>query len=296
MAKRALGKGLSALIDSASGAEEARYEVIPVDSISPNRLQPRKRFSEEGLQELVASLKEHGVIQPVVVRPAGVGYELIAGERRWRAAKAAGLATIPAIVRESEDERSLETALIENLHREDLNCIEAANAYAQLLEDFGMTHEEMSRRLGKSRTTITNTLRLLQLPVEIQATVMAGEMSEGHARTLLGLGENPVQHVLAERIIEEGLSVRETEEAVRKILAGEQKKSGPGRAAPRHLEEVERLLAATLKARVMVVEGKRRGRMVIEFRDEEDLERILSAILPVALGEPARRGAAAPKA
>ncbi|MHB8779985.1 MAG: ParB/RepB/Spo0J family partition protein [Candidatus Geothermincolia bacterium] len=285
MAKRALGKGLSALIDSANSVGEARYEVLPVDSISPNRLQPRKRFSDEGLQELADSLREHGVIQPVIVRPRGTGYELVAGERRWRAAAAAGLTSIPAIIRESEDNRALETALIENLHREDLNCIEAANAYRQLLEEFSMTHEEISKRLGKSRTTITNTMRLLQLPVEIQATVMAGEMSEGHARALLGLGESPNQHQLAERIIEETLSVRETEEAVRRILAGEARKEQGPKEPPRHLEDVERLLAASLKAKVTVIAGKRRGRMVIEFSGEEELERILSSILPVALRE-----------
>ncbi len=292
MAKRGLGKGLSALIDSAGSANEARYEYLPLDSISPNRLQPRKTFSEEGLRELADSVKEHGIVQPIVVRPVGDGYELVVGERRWRAAQAAGLASIPAIVKDSPDQQSLQVALIENLHREDLNCIEAANAYAQLMEDFSMTQEEIGRRLGKSRSTIANTLRLLQLPVEIQATVVAGELSEGHARALLGLAESPLRAKLAERIIEGGLSVREAEEEVRKILAGEARKAEAAVPKPKRqrLEDVERLLCASLKAKVFVYQSKRKGRMVIEFNGEDDLERILSAILPVALrgsGKPA---------
>lgn len=292
MAKRGLGKGLSALIDSAGSANEARYEYLPLDSISPNRLQPRKTFSEEGLRELADSVKEHGIVQPIVVRPVGDGYELVVGERRWRAAQAAGLASIPAIVKDSPDQQSLQMALIENLHREDLNCIEAANAYAQLMEDFSMTQEEIGRRLGKSRSTIANTLRLLQLPVEIQATVVAGELSEGHARALLGLAESPLRAKLAERIIEGGLSVREAEEEVRKILAGEARKAEAAVPKPKRqrLEDVERLLCASLKAKVFVYQSKRKGRMVIEFNGEDDLERILSAILPVALrgsGKPA---------
>ncbi len=293
MAKRGLGKGLSALIDSAGAASEARYEYLPLDSIAPNRLQPRKTFSEEGLRELADSVREHGIVQPVVVRPVGEGYELVVGERRWRAAQAAGLTSIPAIVKDSPDQQSLQVALIENLHREDLNCIEAANAYSQLLEDFSMTQEEIGRRLGKSRSAITNTLRLLQLPVEIQAAVVAGELSEGHARALLGLAESPAQARLAARIIEEGLSVREAEEEVRRVRAGEARKAEQ-QAEPKpraqRLEDVERLLCASLKAKVFVYQSKRKGRMVIEFNGEDDLERILSAILPVALrggGKPA---------
>jgi len=293
MAKRGLGKGLSALIDSAGAASEARYEHLPLDSISPNRLQPRKTFSEEGLRELTDSVREHGIVQPIVVRPVGEGYELVVGERRWRAAQAAGMISIPAIVKDAPDQQSLQVALIENLHREDLNCIEAANAYSQLLEDFSMTQEEIGRRLGKSRSSITNTLRLLQLPVEIQATLVAGELSEGHARALLGLAESPLQARLAERIIEEGLSVREAEEEVRRILAGEARKAEVEAAMPKpkpqRLEDVERLLCASLKAKVFVYQSKRKGRMVIEFNGEDELERILSAILPVALRGPGKQ-------
>ncbi len=287
MAKRGLGKGLSALIDSAGAASEARYEYLPLESISPNRLQPRKTFSEEGLRELANSIREHGIVQPVVVRPVGEGYELVVGERRWRAAQAAGITSIPAIIKDSPDQQALQVALIENLHREDLNCIEAANAYSQLLEDFSMSQEEIGRRIGKSRSAIANTMRLLQLPVEIQATVVAGELSEGHARALLGLAESPLQAQLAERIIEEGLSVREAEEEVRRILAGEARKSeaevSVPKPKPQRLEDVERLLSASLKAKVLVYQSKRKGRMVIEFQGEDELERILSAILPVAL-------------
>jgi len=187
MAKKGLGKGLGALITTSTAAEQPSYEMIPVDSIAPNPLQPRRRFNEESLQELAESLKEHGLVQPIIVRPFGTGYEILVGERRWRAAQLAGANSIPAVIREAETSECLQIALVENLHRDDLNGIEEATAYRQLMEDFGFSQDEISQRVGKRRSAIANSLRLLQLPVEVQATVVAEEITTGHARALLGL-------------------------------------------------------------------------------------------------------------
>ncbi len=277
MVKKGLGKGLGALISSSQLGEEPRYEMIPPDSITPNPLQPRKRFKEENMEELVASIREHGVVQPVVVRPVGAKYELIVGERRWRAAQLAGLNAIPAIVKDASDPEALEVALIENLHREDLNGIEEATAYQQLIEEFNLTQDELSAKLGRSRPAIANTLRLLQLPLEIQAAVVAEEITAGHARALLGLQGDPYQMVLAERIIEENLSVRQVEEIVRKRIAGEVG-AGRKREKPQPVMELAQKIGARLGARVKVLRGKRKGKIIIEYRNEKDLKRILSEL------------------
>jgi len=283
MAKRGLGKGLGALISSSTAAEQPRHEMIPVDSISPNPLQPRRRFKEESLEELAESLKEHGLVQPIIVRPMGTGYELLVGERRWRAAQLAGVKAIPAVIREAEPSECLEIALVENLHRDDLNGIEEATAYRQLMEEFGMSQEDISQRVGKSRSAVANALRLLHLPVEVQATVVAEEISPGHARALLGLQGDPHQAALLQRIIEEGLSVRQTEDLVRRRLGGggEPEK----REKPHVLNDYAELFSASLKARVRVVQGKRKGKIVIEFKGEKDLNRLLKEITGGA-GEP----------
>jgi ParB family chromosome partitioning protein len=278
MAKRGLGKGLGALISSSTAAEQPRYEMIPVDSISPSPLQPRKKFKEESLEELAASLREHGVVQPIIVRPSGTGYELLVGERRWRAAQLAGLKSIPAVVREAEPSECLQVALVENLHRDDLNGIEEASAYRQLMEEFGLTQEEISQKVGKSRSAVPNALRLLQLPVEIQASVVAEEISAGHARALLALQGDPYQETLLKRIIEEGLSVRETEELVRRRLKGAGAEKGAAREKPKQLQHYAELISASLQARVKVVQGKRKGKIVIEFKGEKDLRRLLKEI------------------
>jgi len=278
MAKRGLGKGLGALISSSTAAEQPRYEMIPVDSISPSPLQPRKKFKEESLEELAASLREHGVVQPIIVRPSGTGYELLVGERRWRAAQLAGLKSIPAVVREAEPSECLQVALVENLHRDDLNGIEEASAYRQLMEEFGLTQEEISQKVGKSRSAVANALRLLQLPVEIQASVVAEEISAGHARALLALQGDPYQETLLKRIIEEGLSVRETEELVRRRLKGAGAEKGAAREKPKQLQHYAELISASLQARVKVVQGKRKGKIVIEFKGEKDLRRLLKEI------------------
>ncbi len=278
MAKKGLGKGLSALI--ASNGAEPRYEMVPLDRIKPNPLQPRKTFDDEGLEELAASILEHGVVQPVVVRPCPGGYELVVGERRWRAALKAGVSSIPAVVRDTSDPQALEVALIENLHREDLNAIEEAGAYRQLMEDFGLTQEELSQRLGKSRPAISNTLRLLQLPLEIQAAVVAGELSAGHARSLLALQGDPYQGELARRIIDEGLSVRQAEELARRHLLKAAEGGAPSskKTKPVRLEELESIISARLGSKVRVFRGRRKGRIVIDFRNDRELARLLAEL------------------
>lgn len=276
MAKRGLGKGLGALITSSNAAEQPRHEMIPVDSISPNPLQPRRRFKEEGLEELAASLEEHGLVQPIIVRPSGTGYELLVGERRWRAAQLADIKAIPAVIREAEASECLEIALVENLHRDDLNGIEEATAYRQLMEDFGFSQDEISQKVGKNRSTVANALRLLQLPVEVQATVVAEEISPGHARALLSLQGNPHQVVLLQRIIEEGLSVRQTEDMVRRRLGGGEEPEK--KEKPQALDDYAELFSAGLQARVRVIQGKRKGKIIIEFKGLKDLERLLKEI------------------
>ncbi len=286
---------------------QGRIVMVPVESVTPNAVQPRRRFEESSLAALTASVSELGVLQPIIVRPIGdvvidlddpdaggraeVGrYELVAGERRWRAARRAGLEHIPALVREVDDLRSLEEAIVENLHRVDLNPLEEAGAFQQLVDDFGLTQEDVAARVGKSRSAVANTLRLLQLPGSIQRMVMDGELSAGHARTLLSEPNLSRQRQLAARIIEDDLSVRQAEELARELTGGrgEAGKSGAGdkdgsgergsgrssRAKSAGALEVENHLADLLDTRVRVVEGAKRGSITIEFADSEDLDRI----------------------
>ena len=292
MARRGgLGKGLGALIPP-GGTEGAAAEVggldeLPLASIKPNRFQPRDHFDEEALGLLADSIREVGVLQPVLVRPTGDDeYELIAGERRWRAARRVGLQTIPALVRETGDAAALEQALVENVHRDDLNPLEEAAAYQQLIEDFGLTHDEVASRVGRSRATVTNTLRLMQLPPAIQKLVQEGKLSMGHARALLGTPDRAFQERLAKRIVEEDLSVRAVEDAVREHLgqsqAGARDDAAAGsngaparrRLRPPGLLELEELLGDHLETRVKISMGSSRGKVVVEFSTLEDLERI----------------------
>ncbi|MGH9181496.1 MAG: ParB/RepB/Spo0J family partition protein, partial [Acidimicrobiales bacterium] len=265
---------------------------LPVTSISSNSFQPRKHFVEEALASLTASVRELGVLQPILVRPAGDGaYELIAGERRWRAARRAGLQTIPALIREVADDTSLEQALVENLHRQDLNPLEEAAAYQQLLEDFHLTHEALATRVGKSRAAISNTLRLFQLPPSVQRLVAENQLGEGHARALLGTPDRAFQEGLAKRAVAEGLSVRAVEQAVRARTAVGRDAGGPApvggpetgpvtaRLRPPGLLELEQLLADHLDTRVKVEMGGKRGRVVIEFATLEDLERLYRVVI-----------------
>ena len=287
MARRSgLGKGLGALIPSeVTGERGSALAEVPITSVVPNSFQPRKHFDEEHLASLTASIRELGVLQPILVRPRDDGrYELIAGERRWRASKRAGLQTIPALVRTVGDEASLEQALVENIHRQDLNPLEEAAAYQQLLEDFNLTHEELATRVGKSRAAITNTLRLFQLPPTIQRLVAEGQLAEGHARALLGTPDRAFQEALARRAVGEGLSVRAVEESVRARNAlGEAKAAStsdrPGRRLrPPGLLELEELLSQHLDTRVKVDMGAKKGRVTVEFGSLEDLERIYRAM------------------
>ncbi len=301
-----LGRGLGALIppgdapsvpssagsldDLASPPGNGLFVEIPTSSIRPNAFQPRQSFADEDLASLTASIAELGVLQPILVRPLTDGqYELIAGERRWRASQRAGLTTISAIVRRTEDTQALEHALVENLHRVDLNAIEEAAAYQQLIDDFSFTHDEVARRVGRSRAAVSNTLRLLQLAPSIQKLIMGSQISAGHARALLGTADKAFQETQARRIVAEGLSVRAIEEAVR---LREGKRSAPSSSPagttsrsqggepkpstrPASLLELESVLAEVLATRVAVdLPDGRKGRMVIDFADLADLERI----------------------
>lgn len=295
MARRSgLGKGLGALIPTEVVADrDSALLEVPVDSIVPNAYQPRGHFDEETLSSLTASIRELGVLQPILVRPKENGeYELVAGERRWRASKRAGLRTIPALVRSVTDVSSLEQALVENLHRQDLNALEEAAAYQQLIEDFHLTHDEVATRVGKSRSAVSNALRLFQLPPTIQRMVAEGQLSAGHARALLGTPDRAFQEALAKRAINETLSVRDVEEAVRernelaqKLAGTPTPESGPSSGArpprgnrPAGLLELEDMLAAHLDTRVRVDLGAKKGRITIEFASLEDLERIYLAM------------------
>jgi ParB family transcriptional regulator, chromosome partitioning protein len=287
MSKRGgLGRGLSALIPGAPEiGEAARLMEVPVNAVAPNPKQPRTRFDDEAIGSLAASIREVGILQPIVVRKAGPGYELIAGERRLRAAKLAGLATIPVVVRDTDDADTLREALIENIHREDLGPIELAEAFRQLLEELGLKQEELADRVGVSRSHVANTIRLLQLPLDVQQLLTDGKIQAGHARTLLALGDSEAQSTLALRIAAEDLSVREVEEIVRRYL--DAPKQAPAAAAPSAdpppsdsaLAEVEEILSEQLATRVQVLMGKKRGRVVIEFGSADDLERIVSEII-----------------
>ncbi|MGH3723795.1 MAG: ParB/RepB/Spo0J family partition protein [Mycobacterium sp.] len=260
----------------------AVYREIPVTSIKPNPKQPRQVFDEEALAELVHSIREFGVMQPIVVRTAedgdGTTYQLVMGERRWRATQEAGLDTIPAIVRETADDNLLRDALLENIHRAQLNPLEEAAAYQQLLDEFDVTHEELASRIGRSRPVISNMIRLLRLPIAVQRRVAAGVLSAGHARALLALdGGAGAQEELAARIVAEGMSVRAAEEAVTLANRSDAPKPAPRRKPIQMpgLQDVAERLSGTFDTRVTVSLGKRKGKIVVEFGSVEDLQRIV---------------------
>ena len=288
--RRGLGLGLGSLIPTAeapaAGAPAAVdgvvYAELPITDIAPNPKQPRTVFEEEALAELVHSIKEIGLLQPIVVRRREGGkFEIVAGERRWRASQAAGLTTIPAIIRDTADEVLLRDALLENLHRAQLNALEEAAAYQQLLDDFSCTQEELSARIGRSRPQISNTLRLLKLPPAVQRRVAAGVLSAGHARALLGLPDHATMEALAARIVAEGLSVRTTEELV--ALGGEAPATKPAKAkrgkitAP-GLQDLADRLMDRLDTRVKIDMGRAKGTVTIEFATVGDLKRIIDII------------------
>ena len=299
-----LGRGLGALIAASPGARSglmvavdqaapgavagARFAELPLDAITPNPLQPRQHFDEEALAELVTSIREVGLLQPVVVREISASvdgsarYELVLGERRWRASREAGCSTVAAIIRDTSDDDMLRDALLENLHREQLNPLEEAAAYQQLLHEFGATHEELASRIGRSRPQITNTIRLLQLPGAVQRRVAAGVLSAGHARAILGLPSAEAQEAMATRVVAEGMSVRAVEEAVALSHSCAQ---GPGAAVRRAkrtpqpaLVELAERLSDRFETRVKVDMGRAKGKLTIEFGSRDDLDRIVAML------------------
>jgi len=266
----------------------ARFAELPLDAITPNPLQPRQHFDEEALAELVTSIREVGLLQPVVVREISASvdgsarYELVLGERRWRASREAGCSTVAAIIRDTSDDDMLRDALLENLHREQLNPLEEAAAYQQLLHEFGATHEELASRIGRSRPQITNTIRLLQLPGAVQRRVAAGVLSAGHGRAILGLPSAEAQEAMATRVVAEGMSVRAVEEAV---ALSHSRAQGPGAAVRRAkrppqpaLVELAERLSDRFETRVKVDMGRAKGKLTIEFGSRDDLERIVAML------------------
>ncbi|HVW80060.1 MAG TPA: ParB/RepB/Spo0J family partition protein [Mycobacteriales bacterium] len=290
--KGGLGRGLGALISAAPDAEVqagAYFAELPVEAIDANPWQPRDVFDEEAMAELVTSIREVGVLQPVVVRELEAGrYQLVMGERRLRASREAGQPTIPAIVRQTGDDTMLRDALLENLHRQQLNPLEEAAAYSQLLEDFGATHEELAARIGRSRPQISNTIRLLALPPTVQRRVAAGVLSAGHARALLALPDAESQERLAARIVAEGLSVRATEEAVTAGLVEEKTRTRRRKqlASPA-LDRLAEQLSDLLETRVTIELGRQRGKLTVQFASMGDLQRVLQVLAPQVLeGQP----------
>ena len=303
-----LGRGLGALIPTGPPPADvvpepaalqaisgARFEELPLDRITPNPLQPRSSFDPDALAELATSIREVGLLQPVVVREVpgdddGPRYELVMGERRWRAAQEVGTGTIPAIVRETADDDLLRDALLENLHRQELNPLEEAAAYAQLLSDFGATHEQLAERIGRSRPQITNTLRLLQLPAPVQRRVAAGVLSAGHARAILGLPTPEAQEEMAGRVVAEGMSVRNVEEAVQLArsdgdVPAPRSRGGRSKAAPApELTELAGRLSDRFETRVKVDMGRSRGKVTIDVGSLEDLHRIVALLDAPAAG------------
>ena len=280
MARRGLGKGLSSLIPSFERIEAMRVANIAVLKITANPRQPRKDFNPELLEEMIASINAFGVIQPIVVRPKDGGYELIAGERRWRAAQAAGLEVIPAIIRQTDEMESLELSLIENLNRDDLNVVEEAYAFQQLIEDFGITHADLSKRIGKSRSNITNILRIITLDPEIQDMLTNEAITYGHARSVLAIEDKKLQKKIVKRIVDDQLSVRQVEEIVRNLMQGEaRKKKAIKVIQPKKFPDITQRLSDYLSVPVRVEMSKTRGKIEIEFGSIDDLERIFDLIV-----------------
>ena len=276
MKRSVLGKGLDALIPAEKVGQG--YVILGIDEIRPNTFQPRKDFDEEAINELAASIQEKGIIQPIVVRKNMNAYEIIAGERRWRAAQRVGLTKIPVIIKDVSDREVLELALVENLQREDLNPIEEATAYSQLIEDFGLTHEEISKRIGKERSTITNQLRLLKLPEEVREAVIKGEITAGHARALLGLeSPNKMKEVL-EAIRKEKLSVRKTEKLVQKLLADKQTAIKSHDIDP-YIKHLTDELKKALGTQVQIIDKGGEGRIEIEYFSKDELERLIEILI-----------------
>jgi ParB family chromosome partitioning protein len=282
--RRGLGRGLSALIATGESVGGLKFEELPTTAIRPNTRQPRRSFPEAGIKEMAASIREVGILQPLVVRSTPDGFELIAGERRLRAAKEAGLDRVPVLIRQAGENESMELALVENLQREDLNPLETAAAYQALIDGFGLSKEQLANRLGKSRAAVTNTLRLAQLPEKIRALLEEGKLTEGHARALLGLETEEQMVHLAQRIQVERLSVRKTEELVREYLSGAQeaRQTQPQQRSetPVEFDEASRLMREALELPVRVKSLRKGGKVEIRFREKEELEALVSLLTP----------------
>src|SRR5690606_4740270 len=280
MGSKRLGKGLGALLPSIDVTEDDVVNEVDVSELRANPYQPRKQFDPDSLEELAESIKEHGIIQPLVVRKSIHGYEIVAGERRFRAGKKAGLTKFPVVIREFTDEQMMEIALIENLQREDLNPMEIANAYKKLMDHFSLTQEELAARVGKSRPHVANFLRLLQLPPAIQEDVSRGTLSMGHARALMGVKEPEVQMKLAEKVKREGASVRQLEEWVQQIHQSGVKKKKPKKAekVDPQIRRYEEMLQESLNTPVRIRHGKRKGKIEIEYFSQSELERLLELL------------------
>jgi len=283
MTRKALGRGLSALLSADRPAVSEETSTIRVELIDPSPVQPRSYFDDRALQELAMSIRENGIVQPVLVRPNGARYELVAGERRWRAAQVAGLSEIPAIIREIPSDKVLELALIENIQREDLNAIEEARAYKKLLETVGLTQESLAQRVGRDRSYITNYIRLLRLPDDLQQLVQEGRLSAGHARTLLGVDDLTAQRKVARRIIDRGMSVRETERLIQQMVSEVKTSSANprGSAIDPNLKAAEAKLRRKLGTRVSILPSSSRpgGKIEIEYYDERDLDRFYRLLM-----------------
>ncbi len=278
--RRGLGRGLESLIPTGEAASPAGVQEIPIDRITPNPWQPRQDLHEEALEELAASIREHGLIQPLIVTQTHDGYQIIAGERRWRAARLAGLQTVPVIVKEASERDKLELALVENLQRADLNPLEEALAYRQLIHEFGLTQTEVARRVGKSQAAISNALRLLRLPDGVKHALTAGEISEGHARALIPLEDEELQLQVVERIRQEGLNVRQVERLVRRLLATPPEvRAVPSPPAP-EVEALENEFQGALGTKVRLHwDGRGGGRLVIYFYSAEELQALYDLIV-----------------
>lgn len=290
MSKRALGKGLDALFESYQQEiidinqinlkDDGQVREIKIQDIDPNIDQPRKDFDEESIEELVKSIKEHGILQPILLKPNSNGrYTIIAGERRWRAARLAGLDRIPAIIRDIDDSEMLILALVENLQREDLDPIEEAEGIKRLMEECNLTQEQLAQKLGKSRPAIANALRLLSLSDKIQSYLKENKITTGHARALLAIEDEQTREEIALQIIEKGLSVRETEKLIKRLKEGDKPKKEQKKEKPSYLIDIEEKLEETLGTRVLITQGKRKGVIEIEYYNNDDLERIMDRIL-----------------
>ncbi|MBA4494102.1 ParB/RepB/Spo0J family partition protein [Paenactinomyces guangxiensis] len=280
MSNKRLGRGLNALFTQVDVTEEDVANEASISDLRPNPYQPRKRFDDESLSELTNSIKQHGVVQPLIVRKSIRGYEIVAGERRFRAAKLAGLETLPIVVREFSDEQMMEIALIENLQREDLNPMEIAHAYQKLMNHLGITQEALAERVGKSRPHVTNFLRLLQLPAEIQDDVSRGTLSMGHARALLGVKEVDLQKKLAAKVKKEKASVRQLEEWIQKVnkVVPKQDKPQPRSYIDPEIKRYEDLLQQVFSTPVRIKHGRKKGKIEIEYFSERELERLVELL------------------